>query len=128
MIKEDKKESNSPSQSPRSGISDRKLFSIKWGSGEAKGYETNDGFKVLKDSQAARHESPNLKNPGHDLRREIIEKGILVSGENCLVFTQDYHFDSPSAAAGVVTGKNGSGREKWINGEGRTLKQVQDER
>jgi hypothetical protein len=38
---------------------------------------------------------------------------------------QDYTFDSPSTAAGVVVGRTVNGREMWRDEDGRTLKENQ---
>jgi hypothetical protein len=39
--------------------------------------------------------------------------------------TQDYPFDSPSTAAGVLLGRSSNGRIEWKDAEGQTLKEVQ---
>jgi len=38
---------------------------------------------------------------------------------------QDYTFDSPSTAAGVLLGRSANGRELWKDETGRTLKENQ---
>ncbi len=39
--------------------------------------------------------------------------------------TQDYVFDSPSSAAGVLLGRGANGRTEWKDTHGKTLKQIQ---
>ena len=43
-----------------------------------------------------------------------------------LAFTQDYLFNSPSTAAGVVQGRSANGRIDWKDNYGKTLKDFQD--
>jgi hypothetical protein len=54
-----------------------------------------------------------------------MERGILVADTDTVKLSQDYTFDSPSAAAGVLLGRNVNGRTEWKDEEGRTLKQIQ---
>jgi hypothetical protein len=39
---------------------------------------------------------------------------------------QDYLFDSPSTAAGVLLGRSANGRIEWKNEQGQTLKSIQE--
>ena len=58
-------------------------------------------------------------------RKSLVENGILeTAGEN-LRFSQNYSFDSPSTAAGVVQGRSANGRIDWKDEQGRTLKDIQ---
>lgn len=50
----------------------------------------------------------------------MIDNGIIVDG----VFTQDYSFDSPSAAAGIVGGRSANGRREWTTLDGRQYGKV----
>ncbi|SFI51475.1 GIY-YIG nuclease family protein [Jannaschia pohangensis] len=47
------------------------------------------------------------------LRARLIDEGVLRTGESHAMFTQDYAFNSPSAAAAVVTGRAANGRVEW---------------
>jgi len=40
-------------------------------------------------------------------------------------FAQDFTFNSPSTAAGVVQGATSNGRIDWKGADGRTLKELQ---
>ncbi len=40
--------------------------------------------------------------------------------------TQDYIFNSPSTAAGVLLGRSANGRLEWQDAAGRTLKDIQE--
>jgi hypothetical protein len=45
-----------------------------------------------------------------------------------LDFAQDYLFNSPSTAAGVVQGRSANGRIDWKDNSGRTLREFQEEK
>jgi hypothetical protein len=59
------------------------------------------------------------------LRRNLISKGIVAQTNGSLRFTQDYTFDSPSTAAGVLLGRSVNGRIAWTDDAGHTLKDLQ---
>jgi hypothetical protein len=61
-----------------------------------------------------------------NLRDALIEKGVIATGHSGLSFTQDYTFDSPSAAAAVIMGRNANGRVEWRTKAGVTLKEIQE--
>jgi hypothetical protein len=68
-----------------------------------------------------------VHNSYERLRDELIAKGVLVpksDDPNILEFIEDFSFDSPSAAASVVLGRNASGPLEWkIKGTQQTLKE-----
>ena len=53
------------------------------------------------------------------------ERGVIQASAQGLRLAQDYTFDSPSAAAGVLLGYSVNGREAWKDANGRTLKENQ---
>ena len=55
-----------------------------------------------------------------EIRNNLIDNGIIVDG----VFTQDYVFDSPSAAAVIVGGRSANGRREWTTLDGRQYGKV----
>ncbi|MEI6234140.1 MAG: DUF4357 domain-containing protein [Planctomycetota bacterium] len=59
------------------------------------------------------------------LRKALIEKGILAERNGKLTLTQDYCFDSPSTAAGVMLGRTANGRIEWKDEQGTTLRDLQ---
>jgi hypothetical protein len=67
--------------------------------------------------------------PGYErLRTQLIEEGVLVNeGDDQIRLTKNFLFDSPSAAASVLSGGNKNGRTEWRNTAGRTLKELQAE-
>jgi predicted GIY-YIG superfamily endonuclease len=59
------------------------------------------------------------------LRNKLIAGGILTQSSDGLVFTQNYLFRSPSAAASVMLGRTANGLTNWKDSQGRTLKSLQ---
>lgn len=90
----------------------------------ASAYLLNDGkMKVLKSSTASLGETESFQtHPYKKLRSELIEMKRLVQIDKVLVFTDDYVFDSPSAACGVVLGRSASGPNEWKLKDGALLK------
>ena len=93
---------------------------------EARGFESSDGFVVRAGSRAVRTEVPSCHAYLVELRRSLIEQGVLVPDADTLALTQDYAFNSPSTAAGVLLGRSANGRTEWRDANGRTLKEIQE--
>ena len=70
----------------------------------------------------------SLSDGYRDFRVKLKETGVLQAGDDGLLhFTIPYPFDSPSAAAALVTGSGLNGRAHWkVKGEGMTLKDWQE--
>jgi len=100
---------------------------LKAKSTQGKGKETSQGFKVFTGSVARTEEVDSIHGWTHELRSDLLENGVLEPTVDGLVFTQDYVFKSPSAAAGVLMGRSANGREEWRDADGKTLKQIQED-
>ena len=96
--------------------------------GEGTGAEADEGFVVFKGSRARPDEVRSIHAYLSALRRQLKDRGVLAEEGNCLLFTQDYRFGSPSMAAGVLVGGSANGRLVWKDRKGRTLKGIQEER
>lgn len=93
---------------------------------EAHGYEDTQGFVVRMGSLAARTETESMHGFLRTLRKAMVENGLLeVSGDHYRL-AQDYVFQSPSTASGVMLGRNSNGRVEWKDLGGRTLKEIQE--
>jgi hypothetical protein len=92
---------------------------------EAEGYEDPNGFVVLAGSQVARDFVPSAHRYLLTLRAALQERGVVAQNGDGLTVAQDYTFDSPSTAAGVLLGRSANGRIEWKDEEGRTLKDIQ---
>jgi len=92
---------------------------------EACGVETAEGFVVCAGSKAVKEEVPSIHSYLHDLRESLLKQGVLKDDGKTYVLTQDYAFNSPSTAAGVMLGYSVNGRTAWKDANGRTLKEIQ---
>lgn len=90
----------------------------------AYGNRTDNGFIVYKDSEAVLEDRASAVR--NKVRRKILlDKGILVKQGNCLVFSRDHEFTSPSLAAAAIRGGASNGLTSWKTKEGITLKEVE---
>lgn len=92
-------------QSAGAAKSDDPTFELKWEDAKAECVVRDGQFVVTKGSTARTKEVESL--PGHvrDLRKRLRDSGVLVPIDGGLLrFAQEYPFDSPSAAACVVSG------------------------
>ncbi|MCY4000244.1 MAG: GIY-YIG nuclease family protein [Bacteroidetes bacterium] len=110
---------------PRKAILANKIIYELKGTGyRAQGAEANEGFLVMKDSIARLSETQTMKKHFSnycDLRKKLIQSGVLQRQEDGLAFTKDWLFNSPSAAAVVCSGKS-AGPIEWKDKVGVTLK------
>ncbi len=93
---------------------------------EARGMDTAEGFVVRAGSQAVKEEVPSIHAYLVELRKTLLAQGVLVPDGPVWRMTQDYAFNSPSTAAGVLLGRSANGRMEWRDAKGRTLKEVQE--
>ena len=89
-------------------------------------YEDAKGFIVLKGSEAVLKETNSFHQYMSTIRKDLIDKGVLALNGDKYLFTQDYTFNSPSTASGVVLGRSSNGREAWKNNKGIMLKELQE--
>jgi hypothetical protein len=54
----------------------------------------------------------------------LIKQGILKDAGTQYIFSEDYHFKTPSGAAAIVIGSNANGYVEWVTKDGRTLDEV----
>ncbi len=86
---------------------------------EARGSQTSEGFVVLKGS----HISPLDDNTISAVLKEKRRKASL---DEYWVLQEDMLFSSPSSAAEFVIGKSANGLTSWKNGDGITLKMLEE--
>lgn len=106
-------------------VKKNKLLYIKAKNIVASGYETSSGFVVCKDSQVCPTETKSIHAYLSNTRKDLLKKGVLCQTGIHYIFTQDYTFNSPSTAAGVVQGRAANGRTDWKDKFGKSLKQLQ---
>lgn len=93
----------------------------------AQGQEIDGEFFVLKGSKA-RADWVGTERGYQGLFKQLVDEGVLVpDGNEHMIFSDDYAFSSPSAAAAVVSGRSANGRTSWVvEGTGKTYAAWQD--
>lgn len=105
-------------------IIDIKEFTLTNKNLKAKMVIENDKYIVLKKSKAVINNRPSCSARIKKIREELLDKGILINKENKFYeFTQNYIFDSPSAAGAVIVGGSINGQESWKH-NGKSLKEI----
>ena len=94
----------------------------------ATGRQTENGFVVLKGSEAVLEERPSTQKYQYaaNLRTILKADGVVEEKKDRLVFLADHEFSSPSAAAAVVHGGQANGLTAWKDGKGLSLKQKEE--
>ena len=92
----------------------------------ATGYQSTQGFVVLKDSEAPIQEVDSIAESISAHRKALLTSGILIQKADRLILTQDYEFSSPSLAAGVMLARTANGRIEWKAEDGTTLREMQE--
>lgn len=88
----------------------------------AVGIQTEKGFIVLRESKASLEIAPSFITKGYNRKRnQLIESGILVKGDNYYELTEDYTFDSLSAAAAIFKGREANGKTNWSDENGKNI-------
>lgn len=109
-------------EKPAKAVDDADLYYCTAVGAEARAQYTQEGMAVLKGSKARGQVTDSFKDKGfHVLRKQLEASGVLLPADGQLVFTQDYLFKSPSAAAAVVVGNNMNGWVSWKTKDGKTL-------
>lgn len=108
----------------RKESSNQQLFYIKAKGLEASGELNDDGFLLIKGSELKLEPSKSCQEYLINIRKQLLTDQIIVEKEGKLVLTQDYIFNSPSTAAGVVLGQSANGWTSWKNKAGKTLDAV----
>jgi len=100
------------------------MFLCKRGGADARGVYNEEGFVVLRGSIARRELTSSACDTIGPKRDELIAAGVLVPANDGFRFERDMAFNTPSAAAQIVTGGSANGWVEWKNGRGQTLDDV----
>lgn len=92
---------------------------------DAEGVDDARGFIVFEGATARRQE--NVMMPGYrELRHRLIAEGVLApEDDDHYRLVKTFVFESPSAAASVLSGGSKNGRTEWKDAAGTTLKELQ---
>lgn len=97
------------------------LFICKGKDAFAEGEYAEDGFIVFAGAQANIEEARAIGVWASNIRKVLIEEGVMKNNGQVYVFLEDYTFKSPSAAAAVVLGRSANGWTEWKDSIGKTL-------
>jgi hypothetical protein len=92
------------------------ILELHWEDAKAECVVTDGQFVVQAGSTARVKQVESLGDGSKALRKALREQGVMVPVEGSstlLKFSQPYAFDSPSGAAGVVSGTGLNGRAHW---------------
>jgi hypothetical protein len=93
----------------------------------AYGADRAEGFVVTKGSKCLKKEVPSFPARAKAFRDSLIALGVLASLDSKFYsFSQDYVFNSPSAASDTILGRSANGRIEWKDDKGKTLKDIQE--
>jgi len=110
-------------------VGEQQIFYCKAKGAEATGSLLSDGFIVYKDSTMTINASKAVKDRNLRIKDTLLKsEHIIKVSEDIFKFQKDYIFNSPSAASDIVCGNSTSGWVKWVTKEGKTLKEVEQEK
>lgn len=105
----------------KSAAKDSERLYCKGKDASALGEMLDDGFVVFKGSKANLEETQSAQPWVLGLRKKLVDDKILSRENGLYVFNEDFVFDSPSAAAASVLGRQANGWTEWKNGNGITI-------
>jgi len=97
------------------------IFYTKGRKSDAKGFYSENGFTVLKDSVVA---STVVNSFGWKDKRDEFIEAYTTNSNNKIILNIDYTFKSPSTAADFCIGSSNNGWLVWRNSNGKTLDEV----
>jgi hypothetical protein len=113
-------------EKPRASLTKEPALYVKAKGISGRGHDRPEGFVVLEGSTAVKQEVPSIHAYLSNLRKVLVEQGVLEDDGDTYRLSQDYTFNSPSTAAGVLLGRPANGRVDWKDAAGRTLKAIQE--
>jgi hypothetical protein len=105
----------------KSSIKKKEILYCKGKGASAEGDMVDDGFVVFKGSTANKEETNTAGSWVIGMRQKLKESKILVEQKGIYIFTEDYLFGSPSAAAASILGRRANGWTEWKNKDGITI-------
>jgi hypothetical protein len=93
---------------------------------QAIGEDRPSGF-LVHEGALGRAETKTMIPSYEQLRKRLVSEGTLVLDGDHVRLSKPFLFDSPSAAASVLSGGSKNGRVEWKDADGRTLKRIQEE-
>jgi hypothetical protein len=89
---------------------------------------TDEGVVVLKGAEAVTDLGEGKLSSGYiKIKKNLIENGGLIAEGDKFILTEDYLFNSPSAASAVLLGRPDNGRLSWRDERGFSIAQIEEE-
>jgi hypothetical protein len=88
----------------------------------AEGIYIDGSITILKGSKAKKDISASFPESMQNKRDEMINAGILIDCDDCLMFAKDYSCKSASEASNLINGASTNGLLVWKDSNGKTLK------
>jgi Domain of unknown function (DUF4357) len=116
-----------PTAAHAAAMTEREILTCEIKGLKATGHLTPNGMVVLSGSQAVLNERPSSQRYPWpvNMRQKLKDEGALIAQPDCLGFSRDVEFTSPSAAAAVIHGGHANGLTAWKNKNGKTLKELE---
>jgi hypothetical protein len=108
----------------RETVTEKEILTLKGDRLYAEGDLIDDGFVVFKGSDLKHTTTASCHEYLINLRKKLIEDDVVVNVDGQLKFLQDYVFNSPSTAGGVILGRSTNGWTSWKNKTGITLDEL----
>jgi hypothetical protein len=105
----------------KSMLKKREALYCKGKDASATGEMIDNGFVVNKGSKANMNETKTATTWVAGLRKKLIDDKIMIPKDGVYVFCEDFVFNSPSAAAATILGRQANGWTEWKNVEGKTI-------
>lgn len=105
-------------------VTPKDLLLLKGRNVKAEGDLIDDGFVVFTGSQVKKETTPSCQEYLINFRQKLVQNEILIDKGEYYEFVQDYVFNSPSTAGGVILGRSTNGWTKWKNKDGKTLDEM----
>ena len=90
----------------------------------AQGEYTEDGLVVFAGSKANIVEAKSVQGWIVEMRKKLLDQGVMKQEGDVYIFISNYPFTSPSGAAGVILGRTANGWIEWKYQDGKTLDEV----
>ena len=105
-------------------VSNKEILYLEARGVKIEGDLIDDGFVVFKDSEFSANHTKSCHDYIIRLRQRLIETAIVEKKGEKFLFKENYVFNSPSTAAGVVLGRSTNGWTAWKNKNGKTLDEL----
>jgi hypothetical protein len=105
-------------------VESKELLFLNGSGVQAEGDLIDDGFVVFKGSLLKKETVPSCHEYLITLRDKLLANKVIIEKSGVFEFDQDYIFNSPSTAGGVILGRSTNGWTKWKNKEGKSLDEL----